>query len=65
MGIDLWRCTNDFPNNGPHFDGRLINHPQLGSRIIEFDEVHHFTPHRMKTIQLFDEEVQLLPKFKM
>ena len=46
--------TYDFPNNnGPKYDGFLMNHPKLGSRIIEFDEEQHFTPHRMKTIQLF------------
>ena len=48
------KSTYDFPNNnGPKYDGLLMNHPQLGSRVIEFDEEQHFTPHRMKTIHHF------------
>jgi hypothetical protein len=27
-----------------YIDGMLVNHPQLGTRIIEFDEEQHFTP---------------------
>lgn len=27
-----------------HIDGLLVRHPQLGTRIVEFDEEQHFTP---------------------
>lgn len=33
-----------------YIDGLTINHPLLGTRIIEFDEEQHFTPARMDTL---------------
>ena len=46
--ILLERLNSDFSFGGTslshHIDGFLINHPVLGSRIVEFDEEQHFTP---------------------
>ncbi|MGV8111815.1 MAG: hypothetical protein AB2L17_02800 [Lentimicrobium sp.] len=38
-----------------HIDGIIINHPSLGTRIIEFDEEQHFTPARLVTFNALDE----------
>lgn len=33
-----------------HIDGMIVNHPTLGTRIVEFDEEQHFTPARLVTL---------------
>jgi hypothetical protein len=38
-----------------HIDGLLIDHPVMGSRIVEFDEELHFTPPRKFTLQILSE----------
>jgi len=42
-----------------HIDGAVINHPELGSRIIEFDEEQHFTPARKETLQSLSTAVDM------
>jgi hypothetical protein len=46
-----------FPSNSMihHIDGMVINHPVLGTRIIEFDEEQHFTPAKLLTVNAVDE----------
>lgn len=51
-----------------HFvDGIILNHPNLGSRILEFDEVQHFSPYRLITLQhletILDEN--FIPNYKV
>ncbi|MGV0939812.1 hypothetical protein [Empedobacter sp. ULE_I140] len=42
-----------------HFlDGLTLNHPIIGTRIIEFDEEQHFTPARMDTLKRLSGIVQ-------
>lgn len=38
-----------------HIDGMIVNHPTLGTRIVEFDEEQHFTPARLVTFTALDE----------
>ncbi len=38
-----------------HIDGLLIDHPLMGSRIVEFDEEQNFTPPRKFTLQILRE----------
>ena len=33
-------------------DGMIVNHPVLGTRIVEFDEEQHFTPARLVTLRV-------------
>lgn len=39
-----------------HIDGMIVNHPILGTRIIEFDEEQHFTPARLITFEALDKD---------
>jgi len=65
MLLNEFNTTNDFPlHNGPRYDGKLIGHPMLGSRLIEFDEEQHFTPHRMKTIEVFGTELSFASDYE-
>lgn len=41
-----------------YLDGLTLNHPLIGTRIIEFDEEQHFTPARMDTLKRLSEIVQ-------
>jgi hypothetical protein len=50
--------TYDFSNRPTPVDGAIVNHPQLGTRLVEFDEYQHFTPMRAKVIEL---SKQILP----
>jgi len=36
-------------------DGMIVNHPILGTRIVEFDEEQHFTPARLDSLQILKE----------
>ncbi len=64
--IKILNSTYDFPfHSGPKYDGILINHPKLKSRVIEFDEEQHFTPHRMKSIELFNEYLPFSVEYEM
>jgi len=36
-------------------DGMIINHPILGTRIVEFDEEQHFTPARLDSLRMLKE----------
>jgi len=42
-----------------HIDGLLVNHPQLGTRIVEFDEEQHFTPSLFTVIKQQSRSVEL------
>jgi hypothetical protein len=41
-------------NMAHHIDGMIVNHPQFGNRIVEFDEEQHFTPARSITLDLMN-----------
>jgi hypothetical protein len=53
------KILNDLNSNGVfsseslshYIDALAVNHPFLGTRIIEFDEEQHFTPARMDTLK--------------
>ena len=39
-----------------HIDGMIVKHPNLGTRIIEFDEEQHFTPARLITFEALNKD---------
>lgn len=41
-----------------YIDGLTLNHPLIGTRIIEFDEEQHFTPARLDTLKRLSEIVK-------
>lgn len=63
--LDLFKCNYQFAAGKlqQYIDGLIINHPILGTRIIEFDEEQHFNPFRLATLQMIDYE-RLNLKFK-
>ncbi len=46
-------ATEPFPTGSiaHNIDGLIVQHPQLGTRIVEFDEIQHFSPFRWLTCQ--------------
>lgn len=42
-----------------HIDGLLVGHPQLGTRIVEFDEEQHFTPSLFTILKEQSQSVEL------
>ena len=44
-------CNFSSSSLSHHIDGLIYNHPQLGNRIVEFDEEQHFTHARKVTIE--------------
>lgn len=50
--------SNGSPGTGNlerFIDGMIVNHPILGTRIVEFDEEQHFTPARLDSLQILKE----------
>lgn len=39
-----------------YIDGMIVKHPQLGTRIIEFDEEQHFSPYRKEALTILKEK---------
>lgn len=56
--LDDLESDYSMPRNSmvQHIDGMIVNHPILGTRIVEFDEEQHFTPARLVTFTALDEE---------
>jgi hypothetical protein len=42
-----------------HIDGMLVNHPQFGSRMVEFDEEQHFTPALRDALHIQSQSIDL------
>lgn len=57
---DLNSNFNFFGKSIAHnIDGLLVNHPKLGSRIVEFDEEQHFTPSLNFALSKQAQEIEL------
>lgn len=56
--LDILGSDFNMPRNSMvhHIDGMIVNHPILGTRIVEFDEEQHFTPARLVTLNLLNNE---------
>ena len=48
-------------NLNHHIDALLIDHPLMGSRVVEFDEEVNFTPPRKFTLQILRDYSEILP----
>ena len=54
-----FNSTYDFSNTSISSNGAIIKHPQLGTRLVEFDEYQHLTPMRARIIELSQYELPL------
>lgn len=56
----LTQLKSDFNFGGKslssYIDGFVMNHPVIGSRIVEFDEEQHFSPARLITLNAFSND---------
>lgn len=48
----ILKSDSEFSNKKAPIDGLILNHPNLGTRIIEFDELQHFSPERKISLEL-------------
>ena len=51
--LSIMKSTGDIPSGSlsHNIDGLLVNHPQYGTRIVEFDEEQHFNPYRLLSLK--------------